>query len=449
MLTIKQYHVLWFFSVLLMFLIVHATNYRIDYLLEWSIEQITQSEFLERSLFNNFFNVLEPNQYKSTLIFQVINPFKSLFTLSLLTICFPIFKEIKSHLKANQYIEQPILKKLTISSLLALFILSIFIMPLNGITLTGYLQMSIDPYAETAWSSVELKRFLLPFLGHIFLLKGEILYFLLHIVCIFSLIFLIQIWFLRNDVNLKFYQLISLLTSSFIMHQFQVVGNPEVLVFIIWLLCISFPFSDISKLSLLVMALLAHEASLFISPILSLFIFDKKRSVISFYIVCIVYLVFWIVAHGLNIGNALNSHNVGGLNALQWLVRYPERELLGLFFSYKALWILIITALIILFRTNQFRVAIQIILLLSGSLIMTLAGVDTARLMGWSFIAILLSIKTIYAANSYIPRKFIHTVCIVNILIPSLYVGLNTGGMYYFPGLYNLLTNSILTVLSL
>jgi hypothetical protein len=432
-----------------MFLIVHATNNRIDYLLELSIEYITQSDFLERNIFNNFFNVLERNQYKSTLIIQVINPFKSLlFTLSLLTICFPILKEIKSHLKASQYIDKQILKKLTISSLLALFIIALFITPINGITLTGYLQMSIDPYAETAWSSVELKRFLLPFLGHIFLLKGEVLYFLLHIICIFSLIFLIQIWFSRNGVNLHFYQLISLLTSSFIMHQFQVVGNPEVLVFIIWLLCITFPFSDISKLSLLVMALLAHEASLFISPILSLFIFDKKRSIISFYIVGITYFVFWIVAHGLNIENAFNSHNVGGLNTLQWLVRYPEREFLGLFFSYKALWILIITALIILLKTNQFRVAIQIMLLLSGSLIMTMAGVDTSRLMGWSFISVLLSVKTIYAANCYIPRKFIHSIFIVNILIPSLYVGLNSGGLYYFPGLYNLLTKSILTVLS-
>jgi hypothetical protein len=446
MLTVKQYKFLWFSSVLLIFLIIHATNQRIDYLLESSIEHITKYDFLERNIFHDFFEQVDQNQYKRTIIIQVINPFKSLlFTLSLLIISWPVIKEIKIYLTKSQYIDRKILKKIGFSSLLVLFILSLLITPVNGITLTGYLQMSMDPYAETAWFSIESKRFLLPFLGHIFLFRGEVLYFLLHLACIFSLICLIQIWLISHGVQLHFYQLVSLLTSSFIMHQFQVVGNPEVLVFISLLLCITFPLSNISKLSLLVIALLAHEASLFISPILSLFIFDRKRTILIFYTICIIYLIFWIAGHGLNIENAFNSHNVEDSNALQWLVRYPKREFIGLFFSYKALWLLIITALVISFRKKQNKMAMQIILLLSASLIMTLAGIDTSRLMGWSFIALLLSVKIIYTENSYIPIAFSHIIYMVNIVIPSLYVYLNSG-VVNFPGLYNLLTPYILNL---
>ena len=59
--------------------------------------------------------------------------------------------------------------------------------------------------------------------------------------------------------------------------------------------------------------------------------------------------------------------------------------------------------------------------------LMTLAGVDTSRLMGWSFIALLLSVKNIYAENSSIPRPFSHVIFLVNIFIPSLYVGFTCG----------------------
>jgi hypothetical protein len=67
---------------------------------------------------------------------------------------------------------------------------------------------------------------------------------------------------------------------------------------------------------------------------------------------------------------------------------------------------------------------------------MTFVGVDTSRLMGFAFPGLLLAIRTI--RHQMAPRAAERTLAIVfaaNLLIPSFYVGLNTG-IVLRPGLY-------------
>jgi predicted membrane protein len=79
--------------------------------------------------------------------------------------------------------------------------------------------------------------------------------------------------------------------------------------------------------------------------------------------------------------------------------------------------------------------AIQVIALLVAGIVMTLFAIDTSRLIGWSFYALLFSIGTLYQENKSSSQKIAKAIFLVNLLIPALYVGLNLG-MFLPPGIY-------------
>jgi hypothetical protein len=123
---------------------------------------------------------------------------------------------------------------------------------------------------------------------------------------------------------------------------------------------------------------------------------------------------------------------MGGISGMQWVVQHPLREIAGLFMTYKLLWIVFFVVLLRGTTRNPLILAF-----LASGFIMTLFGVDTTRMMGFSFIALLIAL-TIVEDEKLVPRRWMNIIWIVNLCIPAVYVGLNAG-MQSFSGLYGLL----------
>jgi len=91
-------------------------------------------------------------------------------------------------------------------------------------------------------------------------------------------------------------------------------------------------------------------------------------------------------------------------------------------------------------KRNEYKLFLRTIALIGSGLVMTLLGVDTVRLFGWSFYALFISIKYLYEQDN--PKlKFMNVILALNFLILPLYVDLN--GISVPAGLYRLLLSII------
>jgi hypothetical protein len=242
---------------------------------------------------------------------------------------------------------------------------------------------------------------------------------------------LTQVWLHKNDIKLNFWQLISLSTSSFVIFQFISPGAPDVLMHIFMLLLITFPFSSKARLSLMTLSLMTHAVhSIAMLSVLSFFVLDKD-SLWKYWLINILYMLFWVGGYQFSISGAILAVEYShGVPAIQLSLTYPLWVLYGMFFTYKLLWVVIITALVMLLRNKQYMMALEIFLLLFSALLVTSLGEDTSKYYGWSFIALLLSFKVVHErAKKDVLGKSINVIIILNLLIPPYFVGLSfTGG---------------------
>lgn len=422
----KSYNMLSVISVFFIFGIVHITNDKIlKYIIILSL--------------NNHYFIWIINKWGFVINF-FINPAKEvLFIISLLVLCYPLIGE------ANIWalIEKQLLNK---NNLIVFCVIAILVTPLSlksmGFT---YGLLSNSPFNTNM--GVYNRRILMPVFGHIVALYGIYYYYLFSLGLTFILLLLVRIWLNKNRIYLKNYQFASLLTSSFFIYQFQFPGYPDALVFICLLTSITFEISDNSKIILFILALLAHEASVVISIVLSFFILDKKKNAITFYLIVILYTSLWFLSYGGNLGLILKTHDIAGLNGMEWVLKSPFLELLGIAFSYKLLWIYMIFAEISLLTHKKYKRFLMILFLLMAGVCLTLLGVDTSRLMGWSFIALLLSMETLYQTSTMFPESVNKYIFGANLIIPSLYIGLNTGLVFTF-GLYKLIYHGMIILFS-
>ncbi len=415
----RWYKYAWWLSLLCIFAVIHITNDRI-----FSFIGYTSfiPEYFKTFLFAR----------KSAVVHHIITPTKAItYLVSLILLSIPVILDLRQSIKTNNSVAPYFFEKQT---LLIFLILALLVIP-GGVRSMGtdYADMSIAPFeAGEGWY---YKRLLMPAIANLFFLQGRA--FFLPFSLFFTLVFiqLTRIWLSANKITLTFVQLLSLCTSSFIFYQFQLPGYPDALMHIFLLVAVTFPLKNSSKVTLLVLAVLTHESSMFISVILAYFILDK-RSLLRFYSICALYCLFWIGSYGFAPDAAVHSHQVDGFSALQWMQLNPIREFIGVLFSYKALWIFIIIALPLLWQKKEYKSLWLSVLLLLSSFGMTFLAVDTSRIMGWSFIVLLLAIKTVHQSDVKDKiKKSLNTVYIINLLIPSVYIGLNIKPLW-LNGLY-------------
>jgi len=254
------------------------------------------------------------------------------------------------------------------------------------------------------------------------------------------MIHLTQLWFVKYKIALKNWQLVSILTSGFLLSNLRYPGSPDVFIYSFVLLLFIFPLGELAELSLLTFALASHEASIILFSIIAIFFKDGKIRV-KYFLVIFIYSFIWLVSIRFDLSSLLHTSQIRGFAPLQTIISNPRLELLGIFYTYRLLWILIIVSLVLLIIKRDSRTILQITALIGSGVLMTLIGVDTLRMFSWSFFALLISIKTFYEYNNPGLQKFLYVILALNLLIAPVYSVLH--GIRPPTGLYQLFYSAI------
>lgn len=332
--------------------------------------------------------------------------------------------------------EKILFGRLFLNSFIVSVALSILILPLKlGIMGVGYAALSIDPFTSNDPSYQLYQRLMMPALAYFLQFKDAILYHIFSLVISFLCIFGIQLFFETKKIVLSRLEILSLSSTCVIATQFQSPGYTESLVILGALILFAVPMNSFGRLALVIFALFVHESSVLLFAAVSLLYFTAYEKKL-FAAAVLLYAICWIISFGFDIERMINVRHVGGIGGLEWLLANPHRELLGIVLSYKAIWVFLIVA-IYRFPAHSTMFA----LLLSPGIIASALAVDTTRLLALSFLPFLFAIEYVkrYAFISLQHQRYLHT---VNLVIPSVYVGLNSGTVF-FDGLYQLIYQGV------
>jgi hypothetical protein len=296
-----------------------------------------------------------------------------------------------------------------------------------------YADRSVSPFEQdTGWYN---KRLLMPAIAHILFFRGNWLYYVL---CSFVfIVFLVVLYsWLRNYTSLKPWQFLSLSTCSFVIFQQQFPGYPDVLIFTFFVLLMYPEFTQKSKLCFLILALVTHEASFFIGPILA-YRYLHREGRLQYLLALILYGTIWWIAYDFSIQAMFGNHNkVLGMSGIEWLLQFPARWSLGVLIGFKAVWALLLVGIVLAIQRHLYRDAIFIGGCVCTTLVVTTMSVDTSRFIGLAFPGALVALQTIrQQMQGHIADRTFSLVFAANMVIPSFYVGLNTG-IVLRPGLY-------------
>jgi hypothetical protein len=318
-------------------------------------------------------------------------------------------------------------------SVMVTAILGALVIPSGPVSMgEGYADRSMHAFEQKSdWYH---KRLLMPALAFLLFLRGEGPYLVFGFFITMVFIALLQSW-LRLEARVSFLGLLSICTSSFVIYQFQAPGYPDILVFCFLLGVMFAKLSDKSKLVLLVLALLTPEASLFIGLPLAWRFLDRRRG-IEYASVVGLYGFLWLAASRFRLGALMGSHNVEGKSGFEWMMQDPWLEAVGIFFAFKALWLLPIVAVFLGLKQRWSKDIVFIFFCLAAVFVLTTVGVDCTRMAGYGFPAILMALRLILCVpGTQWTNRALSGLFLVNLLIPSFSVGLNVGKTSR-PGLY-------------
>jgi hypothetical protein len=292
------------------------------------------------------------------------------------------------------------------------------------------------------------RRLLKPVLAHLFFMRGQYLYFLFSMMLTYGVILMTLLFYKMQFSNalgstpkeqhsMPLLWAVSLGTCSFISYDFANPGYPDNLVFFLVLTALMIRPHAQAQLSLLVLCLAIHEASLFILAPLFLVLFPRRLWIPAGAIVGIYGLGLMISANVSAAG--LTAHTeVFGKSPLNHVLENPSFALLGTFFSYKLLWIIPVICATVLRKKLPWRAQAMSILLLVAPLGLIPLAFDTSRLVGFGFLGIILCIAPLhaYAQKHRALLLLLHVLFLANLLLPSMVSYIS--GPWYPRGLYGL-----------
>ena len=376
-------------------------------------------------------------QKNAVTIATIITPIRGIALLcSLVALVYPIFQNIRqSEVVGNSQFKG----RHALQVIFLFIVLCIIFSPgeIGGLA-EEYANTSLMMFTKTSTVNYH-QRFLLPALANILFFRGKLFFLIFSFICAMLLVFVLRLWFVANQIPVSIWQLASLGTISFVHFQIQTPGYPDVLVIIFILLAFTFKLNTKAKLSLFVLSLASHEASLFMWFALAFLLFDVKGFT-QILIIGGIYIFLFLAAND-GISGILSTRQVGETSNLMWIVNYPAREFLGIFFGLRGLWGIVIGAIVYLCTQKNFKEIFQILVILSAGVLLTFLGVDTSRLFGWTFMAVLISWKILEHAEGRW-KKILNFALIVNFLIPPVNV-LLIMNPYIAPGLYQYIFNSL------
>lgn len=360
-----------------------------------------------------------------------------LFLLSLIIVLLPVIRSLGRVRRSQPVNRGAALRAVAFCVLTGAALWALGFVPKELLSMgQDYGRMSLQPFlVGTGWYN---KRLLAPALGHILFFRGANCYLVFHLVLLGLFLFLQLLWLERGDVRINFLKYLSLCTSSYVSFAFGTPGYPDMLAFLLLLLVLYHPWPEDARLSLLALTLVAHESIAPVAGVLALTTLSM-RGFARFAGICLCYATVWAWSYDWNMAAMLTSHNVGPLSGMQWLAAHPMRELIGVFFAFKLLWLFPAAAVVLSLRERKYREAMAIGLYLASGLALTFLAVDTVRMCGFGFLGMLLSITIIernWKHRRPAIRRVITGIYAANLVIPSLYVGLNSGVCLPNAGLY-------------
>ncbi len=326
-----------------------------------------------------------------------------------------------------------------------------------------YAGMSLDPFAlPYGWFH---RRVFYPFLAHILGWRGRALFLAFSYVFSFALLYLIAAFLfgrrrsasvLGSDESVigplpqpdaagwswpdKALLLASVGTSSFFIFNFQFPGYVDPPVFIGLLLLMLLPLRPNEMRAVSVLMLATTEAACWPLFVLYLFYFDRRQRLGNL-LLLVIYGVLWLGVMKFDVGEVFSRHTTVGKPGLQLLVENVPRLVVGVLLAYKLLWLVPISAWLSRGGASvRQRFWLTVTLLFPFTMIPL---VDTSRLIGWGFVGFLYFLAQLIAVERRPwARSVGRVVLVLNLLIPSLYCGTNTG-IITAPGLYQRLARSL------
>ena len=318
------------------------------------------------------------------------------------------------------------------NSLTVFFVCGLLVIPVRlGIMGAGYGLMSKDPFSFYDASSQIYQRLLIPSTAFFLQLKGPILYHAFSLLVTFCLVFFTLLFFEVQNVPVSFLEKVSIASTSFIITQFQSPGYTEQAALLIAVIVVIIPMGTVPRIAAVSLAMFAHEVSVILFVVIAILYFTREEKAWTG-VVILVYAALWLMSFGFDIGRLEQVRTVGGISGFGWLTLHPLRELSGIAFSYKLLWVALFAAL---FRHSAEMK--RLLLFLLPGIFATLFGVDTSRLMAFSFLAFLFAVVYV-KRHALISERNLHLLLGLNLCLPSIYIGLNSG-LVYFDGIYQLL----------
>lgn len=287
-----------------------------------------------------------------------------------------------------------------------------------------------------------LERLLLPALAHLLFFRGYGFYFVFSLFWIFALICALLFWLSQNRMKLPFWELLSLATTSFILFQFMGPGYPDVLIGIFVLLALALPLSERGLLSLFILSLVSHEGSIFIWAGL-VFLFIRRIAWQKFIAILLLYIFMRFLGTGFDFEAIFLPRVIGEMTTGEWLKYNPDKLLLGIFFAFKLGWIIIALGIYQWIQKREWKTLVSVCVFLGIGGVLAIYGIDTSRLVGWVFPALLFAWKEMESPLSPSLNRVSHFAKALNLLVPPVYVGLN--GIVLLPGLYKLIYGTMIS----
>jgi hypothetical protein len=404
--------ILWWCSALLLFVVVFATAPRLYYITAVLFNQL--KDFGIRL-------ALDPAEEKARFLREVVAPIKGIsFLFAMVGLLLPLVKNIfDTHTKD----ESVNYRRALWTSAFLLLIVGSFITSkgLSGGNLE-YADQSgvIFEKGNDVWL---YQRFLMPAIAYILFFRGQFFYLVFSLLCVYAMVYVAQIWFEKNQIHLKYWQLISIFSAGFVFVKLQYPGSPDVFVHLFLLILFAFPLGELAQLSLVAFSLASHEASIFLFAVIAIF-FREGKLRIKYLAVIFAYMFIWLISIRFDIASLWDTPQIRGFSPIGMIIANPSNALWGVFYTNKLIWLLIAAGLGIVSHRRDYRTFFQILALIACGILMTLVGVDTIRMFSWSFFSIFMAVKIIHEENN--PKLFtlMNVVLILNLLVAPLYANL-------------------------
>jgi hypothetical protein len=229
----------------------------------------------------------------------------------------------------------------------------------------------------------------------------------------------------------------SLGTCAFIFYGYQYPGYADVTAFICFMLLVLLPLDDVAQCILVILALATSEGSSWVLGPLIVLVLPRGNRIRCLAILAL-YWAVWLATMRFDLIGIISKHTgSGSKSGFVFLMENKASLVLGIFFSYKLWWALLV-AMVVALR-DQPRLLLTAAALFFCSFLM-LPLIDTSRLMGWGYLGLLLLAREYFARRP--PGAAFLAVAALSILVPSYYFGTNIG-CQVAPGLYQEMTTAV------